>query len=761
MNLDQFILMESNVFDIRFGNIEVYCQKDDDSQIIFTKLITSPSTETHQEQLKLTINRMSKNHSNILTLLDFKNEPNQFNILQKYEYPNNDISERFNKLKWPKELSLFIRDMLRALSHLQSNQTECGNFRPEFIFHRPLDNYYVLLDRLGPNSDPLDSIRLFMINNEPNYASPEVFNTVIKELGGLGSSAYKRDVFNLGMIVVSILAGRNLVESVYDTSLKIFDEAKFQQMCSNLDQKYTEPSGHKLIWNFLRRYILLTDPTNRLTPQSALDKFEIYREKLDAGKVDFEETDSHSFFSKRLASNSSLELFEESFSEQIPVREPDEVDINTFRKMLDTDVNEITSEASLKRFSNTTYQPGYKFTFGHAATQKITMEAAVRLSEEIDEKIMEEARGEKKRTSEQKNSHKFNVTKINQQIIHQSKKEQEKPDSITFLKQKEETAEKTELIENSCLKKSSLESLAKNLESLKTQQKTEDFRNSFLADSGIPLSFLNMDRLTESLTLPKNSNYSLNSEDQNRAFFTNSQYAKFTGKTSQNLQAIIFPNNNLKNFRNQEFNKNGNQILPTTDNPVPIQTQFYRYESSPQFLQLNQQNTKHQKMPINNNYQQFQKNNNRFQNTDKIVYVSSIPPQQTVSNSNQQKQQNRSFTPILNKAPQIRQMLVDGRSEIRAHSQIKNIKYTPFNVASIYAQTPNNVPPNKREAINVETQKTVSIPINQGFFNTNEESKKSGMDLPIKNSNYLGKYQNANPQSTIWVNVPRMQYVSK
>ena len=757
MDLDQFTLMESNVFDIRFGNIEVYCQKDDDSQTIFTKLITSASTETHQEQLKLTINRMSKNHSNILTLIDFKNEPNQFNILQKYEYPDNDISERFNKLKSPKELSLFIRDMLSALSHLQSNQTECGNFRPEFIFHRPLDNYYVLVDRLGPNSDPFDSIRLFMINNEPNYASPEVFNTLIKEFSGLGPTNYKRDVFNLGMIVVSILAGRSLVEPVYDTSLKIFDERKFQIMCLSLDQKYTEPSGHKLIWNFLRRYILLTNPKNRLTPQSAFEKFEIYREKLDAGKVDFEETDSQSFFSKRLASNSSFELFEESFFENILVREPDEVDINTFRKTLDTDVNEIASEASLKRFSNSTYQPGHKFTFGHAVIKKKTMEAVVRHSEEIDEKIIEDARGHKKQTSQQTNSHKFNVTKINQQIIHQSKKELEKPDSITFLKQNEETAQKTELIENSCLKKSSLESLAKNLESLKTQQKTVDLRNSSLADSSTPLSFLNIDRLTESLNLPKSSNCFLNSEEQNRAFFKNSQYAKFTGKTSSNLQAIIFPNNNLKNFRNQEFNK----ILPRTDNPVPIQTQFYRYESSPQFLQLNQQNTKYQKMPINDNYQQLQQNSKRFRNTDKIVYVSSIPLQETGSNSNQQKQQIRSFTPILNKSPQMKQGLFERRSEIREHSQIKNLKYTPFNVASIYAQTLNTVPPNKRETINLETPKTISIPINQGLFKANKESKKSGMDLPIKNSNYLGRYQNSNSQSTIWVNVPKMQYVSK
>ena len=159
MDLDRYTLMAENVDDLRFGKIDVYKNDSDDTEIIFT-ISLKAENELHFEALKNdTVNRLSVNNQNSIQMCFFEFFPESLVVLQAFEYPNSDILERLSELKQPKELFNLIKDILNALHRLQMRNKEFGNLRPEFIFFREKDSVYVLVDRMGENTDLFKSYR--------------------------------------------------------------------------------------------------------------------------------------------------------------------------------------------------------------------------------------------------------------------------------------------------------------------------------------------------------------------------------------------------------------------------------------------------------------------------------------------------------------------------------------------------------------------------------------------------------------------------
>lgn len=429
MDLDNYTLMEADVQDIRFGPIDVYCQKDNENVVVFIKKLKSATAAEHESALSLTISRMILNHSNLLALLDYRNEPEQLLIEQKFEYPDSDITEQFSDIRPPKELALFLRDMLRGLVRLQTRDIEVGNLRPEFIYRKPSNKNYIIVDRMGQSSGLYESLRLFYVNDEPSYSPPEVFDKIAKTNRDLPLKTFKIDVFNVGMMAVSILAGKATSDAPYNKHTGTFDVALFEKTMSDLNGKYSEPSGHKLLWTFLRKYLLLVNPNDRKAPLDALDKFEIYHENLLNGKIDWEEVEFIPF-SQKLLTDSDDDSVEGRLSEQIPVRDNDQNDMNMFKKTIDDDKNEFASDGSLRRVSANGMAVGHKFTFGNGSMHKVLLDQATRMSEEFQVEIMKanqavHAQPQVPNMKKSDKSHQLTMVTIHKPILTQMKQQNE------------------------------------------------------------------------------------------------------------------------------------------------------------------------------------------------------------------------------------------------------------------------------------------------------------------------------------------------
>lgn len=254
--------------DPRFGDITIMYHPQDPSNRIMKKIKKSQTPEQYEKSKKEVLTRKKISHPNILKLLSHSFLPSEKKTIVFFDYPD-DIIEISNLS--PKEAIRLFRDILEAITYLQSKKMVHGDLRPEYIVFDKKENLYVLLDRLMDVSLPLQS-QLNNINNYKSlYMAPKIFDELMKKTKKIRQNSYKSELFSLGMIVLGVFLEGNDIQSFYSFEKNCFDVEFFEGKIGDL-MKRNYDEWVLTFLTFLKEFVVAVREEGRLKPRKALSK---------------------------------------------------------------------------------------------------------------------------------------------------------------------------------------------------------------------------------------------------------------------------------------------------------------------------------------------------------------------------------------------------------------------------------------------------------------------------------------------------------
>ena len=254
--------------DPRFGDIIIMYHPKDPSDRIMKKIKKSETPLQYEKSKKEVLTRKKISHPNILKLLNHKFIDSEKKTLVYFDYPD-DVIEISNLS--PKEGIRLFRDILRAITYLQSKKMVHGDLRPDYIVYDKKENLYILLDRLMDVSLPLQS-QLNNINNYKSlYMAPKIFDELMKKTKKIRQNSYKSELFSLGVIVLGVFLDSNDIQSFYSFEKNCFDFEFFENKMELLLKRNYE-NWILIFISYLKEFVVTYKEEDRLKPKKALSK---------------------------------------------------------------------------------------------------------------------------------------------------------------------------------------------------------------------------------------------------------------------------------------------------------------------------------------------------------------------------------------------------------------------------------------------------------------------------------------------------------
>ena len=186
--------------DPRFGNITIYFHEDNNELKVMSKEEKSSNEEEFRMLSKFVRERKEMTHPNILRMVDIQSDPESLRTVLFFEF-NQSIVE-VPKLEFA-ELARMFRDILQAISFLQSKKMAHGDLKPDYIARHKLEDKFILLDKLKDDPNGIQSQLSNIQNYKSLYMHPIIFEKLIKQIFKFKYNAFKSETFSLAMICLS------------------------------------------------------------------------------------------------------------------------------------------------------------------------------------------------------------------------------------------------------------------------------------------------------------------------------------------------------------------------------------------------------------------------------------------------------------------------------------------------------------------------------------------------------------------------------
>ena len=269
MNTKNFEVIREDYDDLRFGIVNIYCDSFD-HRLYMLKEKHSYNQMNHKIAVSMAKERRKLRHPNLLNMIDFKVDEENYIVSSYFEYPNEDIYQKQAELRNPQELLKFIHDILSAVAFLQDKQIIHGNLRPEYMYYSENEDRYVLLDRLADTSPPNTACLNNISNGQHLYMSPNIFNQLIAGESTIQHNPFKSEVFSVGMIVFSLLESEDELQRVYNKRTGKFNTKMLSGFINKAKDDLFYGGAFKRIGGFVVRNMLCVDENNRITPREGL-----------------------------------------------------------------------------------------------------------------------------------------------------------------------------------------------------------------------------------------------------------------------------------------------------------------------------------------------------------------------------------------------------------------------------------------------------------------------------------------------------------
>lgn len=294
--------------DSRFGVIDVLSRRGDPEDLIFAKRKKSLTLEEHQAALASSAERLELQSPYILRMIGVTEDERSLTVETFFDYPAENLVSRREALRSPAHQLKFLHDSLQGLAYLEGKRMVHGNVRPEYISYCSKEDRYVLLDRLNDVLPPMQSHFNSIRFGGRVFLPPEIFTELCRRNLAVRHNPFKTEVFCLAMAFLWLLFDDDEeFQSIYDSSNGIFDEAKFQEIVSQLTARFYSRGRAVELGSLVLGSLASLDPGRRLRPSAALSALRLFAAKLaplplDKITLDFGHKESilEDFFESRL-----------------------------------------------------------------------------------------------------------------------------------------------------------------------------------------------------------------------------------------------------------------------------------------------------------------------------------------------------------------------------------------------------------------------------------------------------------------------------
>lgn len=266
MKLEDFEKIESDVFDVRFGQINIYLHLHDNSCLVMEKQKKSASREDHDFNCLQAEQRLKLRHDSLMKMVGTSRDDEAWISSAFFEYPNEDMFDRKYDLLNPAESMKYLTHLLDLLAYMQRENIVHGDIRPEYIYFDQRRDRYVLLDRLSESTGLEESQRNNLIYEDKIiFMSPEVFGALANGRQIDALDPFKSECFSLGMVLMAMFVDENELALCYNRAKKQFDAVQFQILAEDFQANFYSGNIEQIISDFLFNQILEVDPEKRRT----------------------------------------------------------------------------------------------------------------------------------------------------------------------------------------------------------------------------------------------------------------------------------------------------------------------------------------------------------------------------------------------------------------------------------------------------------------------------------------------------------------
>ena len=239
--------------DPRFGEITVV-KNNTTNEILFIKEKNASSKQEASNDIRDLKSRIALNHPYLQKLVNYstqiKKELCSTHYISRgfYEFPRSDTQKEHLERKRSNlgfsssELTHLAYQVLDGLNHLHSRNITHGDIRPLNIGYYKANNQFQILDRLADPS-PLERLQSAnIVNKKELYIAPELFRKLEGSDKTLKYSAYKNDLYALGLTILHLGFGES-VQDIYKP-MGAFDQTRLNEHINAFNARYQVESPY-------------------------------------------------------------------------------------------------------------------------------------------------------------------------------------------------------------------------------------------------------------------------------------------------------------------------------------------------------------------------------------------------------------------------------------------------------------------------------------------------------------------------------------
>lgn len=286
--MEGFTLIQDDHFDIRFGYIKVFWNKDVQEEMIFSKTKIAQSSAEFQYFINESKTRHQLNQDFLINHKHFNENSEQLSVTNYFFYPNCDLNSRQEFFNDPIEICQFINDMLQVTSYLEKNEILHGNLRPELIFYDKLKEKYILIDNFFETKNLVNIHLNYIKNDDLLFISEEIFEEIVDPATRKSIRfSFKSECFSIGLIVIYMLINIDSYRKLYDIEKKVFSINYFWKIKEFITTQLLANPKMNFLSSFLFDVLLNLEQESRLTPVQAVKVFKSSFLKSDFANIHY------------------------------------------------------------------------------------------------------------------------------------------------------------------------------------------------------------------------------------------------------------------------------------------------------------------------------------------------------------------------------------------------------------------------------------------------------------------------------------------
>lgn len=280
-------LTQTGYEDEHFGRIDLYYSERFPEERYARKTVKFSSLKDFKNAEKRMTTRINIRNENLIKIASSQANERELSMTICFEYFKSNFDEIRESLKESQHMYQFIKQMIEALSNLETNELVHGDLRPEFICFDPNRQIFKLTDNFEQDMNFFENQKRNYQNGKNMWVSPFVFNQIMNEETRTMINPYKQDMFSLGLIILSVFEPLEQMQWIYSENQGQNAEKLLNRLIEKISSDDSKNTPIKKLLNFVIEHFLTNSVSKRMSPRKAKVQMTSTFQELSISEANF------------------------------------------------------------------------------------------------------------------------------------------------------------------------------------------------------------------------------------------------------------------------------------------------------------------------------------------------------------------------------------------------------------------------------------------------------------------------------------------